>query len=121
MFGRTKYNYGSHYSITSGKFTVPKTGLYLVTVKIYGRKHNADHHVKIQRGNSIVRLTRTFAEDSNDSDGRIMGSTVVVETFNQGEKLWVEPFFTGSETIFGSDSFHVMFSRFGVTLLSTIT
>ncbi len=88
-------------------------------MKIYAREHDADHHIKVQNSYRTVELSRTWAEDSNDSDGRIMGSTVVVEKFNQGEKLWVEPKFTGSESIFGKSD-DKMLSWFGVTLLSKV-
>ncbi len=116
MFNRTRYNYGSHYSTRTGKFTAPVTGLYLITSQLNGRKNTAQYHLRVD-GNPV---TYTDEEDEQDSDGHVMGYTTVVLKLNAGQQVWIYPHFGGSDTVLGCYGAQ-MFSWFGAHLLETVS
>ena len=45
IFDLVKYNNGGHYSSTTGKFTAPENGYYLITAQILGANKNAVHQL----------------------------------------------------------------------------
>ena len=116
MFDQTRYNYGSHYSTSTGKFTAPVTGLYLITSKLYGIKNRADYWLRVN-GNAV---TYTDEFDEQDSDGRVMGYNTVVLKLNAGQQVWIDPYFSGSDAMNGS-SYLGMQSWFGAHLLKTLS
>ncbi len=123
VWDRTKYNYGSHYNTSNGKFSVPVTGLYLVNIQIVGATHNADYCLNVHNGNTQRSITRSSHINYGDNDGIVTGTTSVVLELNQGNQLYIiVPTFTGSDAIYGNHGDHdMMNSYFSATLLSTIT
>ena len=111
VFDRTKYNYGSHYSTSSGKFTAPVTGLYLITSQLFGRKNIANYWLTVD-GDYV-----TFINERNGqgNDGDVMGYTNVVLKLNAGQQLWIDPAFISTDAVLGTIS-----SWFGAHLLKTL-
>ncbi len=116
VFDSTKYNYGSHYSTSTGKFTAPVSGMYLITSQLQGRKNSAEYRLWVDGNNSV---TFTFERDRQDSDGHVMGYTTIVLKLNAGQQVWIDPYFSGSNTLSGSATFS-MLSYFGAHLLETV-
>ncbi len=115
VFDRTKYNYGSYYSTRTGKFTAPVSGLYLITSQLYGRQNTAEYFLRVNG----VDVTYANEVDEQDSDDRVMGQTTVVLKLNAGQQVWIDPNFSGSDTIGGTSTNH-MSSYFGAHLLKAV-
>ncbi len=122
VFDQTKYNYGSHYSTSSGKFSAPVTGLYLVTVQMVGTNHTSDYWLNVHNGIRGEAITRSPHINYVDSDGVTTATTSVVVKLTQGHHLYVLPAFTGSNVIYGNSmDYDMMGSFFSAILLSKTT
>ncbi len=121
VFDVTKYNYGSGYSTSTGKFRAPVTGLYQVTVQLRTLNGDAQHFLIVDG----KRVTLTDEFDTNPSKAanghsykHIVGATDIILKLAKGEQLWVEP---DLRLLSGSRDTNGMFSWFGATLLTTIS
>ena len=54
VFDQTGYNYGSHYSTSTGRFTAPVTGLYLITSQLRGKKYSAAYFLRVDVGRWVT-------------------------------------------------------------------
>ncbi len=113
IFDGTKYNYGSGYSIFTGKFLTPITGLYPVTVHLTARNGDPEHYLRVD-GKRVLLSNEHDFNNSNDND-IIVGSTEITLELDKGQELWVKPHLT---QLRGYKSGHGMFSWFGATLLA---
>ena len=119
VFDRTRYNYGSHYSTRTGKFTAPVTALYLITSHLRGTKNRADYSLMVDG----VDVTYTSDKNAQDSDGHVIGHTNIVLKLNVGQQFWIDPKFSGSDTVAGiyANSHPPIYSWFGAHLLKTVS
>ena len=92
-------NDGNHYNIFTGIFTVPQTGVYLLTYNIGAEHNNHWTQVRLMVNNrpiadAIVQVTGTQQKVS-------AGSTALIK-LNQGESVWLENSQRDSEVMSGS-------------------
>ncbi len=120
VFDNTKYNYGSGYSTSSGKFQAPISGMYQVNVHLTCRTGDVEYYLKVD-GERV-----TFNDEYNKNiDNRnktrddIVGETSINLKLAKNEQLWVEPGFNGKLTGYRGD--RGMYSWFGATLLTPIS
>ncbi len=106
-FDQVVYDYGNNYNPATGEYTVPRDGLYLVHVRVYGADNNAGHFITVN-GVSV-----TFARVYDPDDLYQSASTSIVLHLLSGQQVAVEPGFSG--TISGSTS--IMWTSFAITLL----
>ncbi len=115
VFNGIKYNYGLGYSINSGKFIAPITGLYQITVQVNTKSGDAEHALIVDG----KRMVFTDEYDTNNENGGtwVVGATDIIFQLDKGQQLWVEPHFKGTFRGF-SETWGIM-SWFGATLLNT--
>ncbi len=107
IFDREEYDFGNNYNTRTGVYTVPYSGLYLIHVRVYGRDKDAGHYIRVD-GDDV---TYTSAYDPDHSSQS--GSTSIVLHLVAGQKVTVDPHFTG--TIHGGTDW--MSTSFGATFL----
>ena len=107
IFDREKYDYGNNYNTSTGIYTVPYNGLYLIHARVYGTDKDAGHSITVD-GDAV---TYTYGHDPDYQDQS--ASTSVVLHLQAGQEVAVNPSFSG--TVYGSTGF--MVTSFGATLL----
>ena len=106
-FDTEEYDNGNNYSPSTGTYTVPYDGHYLIHAWLYAYNNDASHYVKVN-GDAI-----TWYKGYDDGTSAQSATTSVVLHLLAGQQITVIPDFTG--TISGSTS--TMNSAFGMTLL----
>ena len=110
-FDKVEYDEYNNYEPSTGVYTVPFSGKYLVQARLYVKSGDADHFINVN-GKHVARTP--MSDSSEGWYGNVVSSTSVVLHLLQGQQLTVEPFFPTS-TIFGHADY--MQSSFGATLL----
>ncbi len=106
-FNTEEYDYGNNYNPSTGIYTVPYDGLYLIHARVYSGDGDALHSINVD-GDEIT-YTREY-----DPDWTLQAaSTSITLHLLAGQEVGVDPWFTGA--IIGDPS--VMQSSFGMTLL----
>lgn len=111
VFDRTRYNYGSHYSTSTGKFKVPVTGLYIITAHIYGINEYPSYRLMVD---NVITIWARGARDGN-----LVGYTNVILNLSVGQEVWIRPMLSGIDIIYGYNLDGGMNTYFGAYLLST--
>ncbi len=107
VFDKEEYDYGNNYNNRTGVYTVPYSGLYLIHARVYGWDNKAHHYIRVD-GESV-----TYTYKSDPDYNSQAGSTSVVLHLLAGQKVTVDPGFSG--TIDGRTGW--MGTTFGATLL----
>ena len=108
VFDKEEYDYGNNYNTSTGVYTVPYSGLYLIHVRVYGLNKSATHLIRVD-GDTV---TYTYEQDP---DHRYQtGSTSIVLHLLAGQEVTVDPHFSGY-IIRGDTSW--MYTSFGTTFL----
>ena len=105
-FDTEVYDYGDNYNTSSGIYTVPYNGSYLIHVRVQGWGLNSVHNIMVD-GHALIH---TWAYDPGSWQ---TSSTSIVLHLVVAQELAVEPYSSG--TIGGWD--HMMYTTFGVTLI----
>ena len=92
-------NEGNHYNTFTGIFTVPQTGVYLITFSFGVRSNNDLTHVRLMVNNREIvdaagQVTGTFQRSSS--------SNTAIIKLNQGESVWLENEVNDSEVMGGT-------------------
>ena len=102
-----EYDYGNNYNPTTGVYTVPRDGLYVVHARVRGRDKTASHFI-------MVNGTRvTYTREHDPDDEHPSGSTSIILHLLLGQEVTVEPNFTG--TVAGNAAY--MSTSFGAILI----
>ncbi len=117
VFDKTRYNYGKHYSTSSGKYTAPSSGQYLLTVNLYttGTANVGSHFIVIDGA------VATYIREQPGTASYRMGITTIVLTLSAGQSIWVTPQFgVGGNNIHGAsvNAGAYLYSWFAVSVLS---
>ena len=91
-------NDGNHYNSFTGIFTVPETGVYLLTFSFGVRDINDVTHIRLVVNN---REIVDAAGEVTGTSQRSSSSNTAIIKLNQGESVWLESIVTDSEVISG--------------------
>ncbi len=108
VFDAEKYDYGNNYNMTTGVYTVPYGGLYLIHARVYGANKIASHHILVD--GDYVTYTRGYEPNGYSHQS---ASTSIVLHLLAGQEVTVYPDFR--ERIIGNT--YEMRTSFGATLL----
>ena len=104
-------NDGNHYNAFTGTFTVPQTGVYLLTFNFDIWTSYGSTRVRLVVNNrEIVDATGTVKASSKDL---MSGNTAIIK-LNQGESVWLENELNNGEVVSGS---HYRWTTFSGVLL----
>ena len=107
-------NDGNAYSPYTGAFTVPETGVYLLTMSINAFHNGHKNHVKLVSNNRNIVDAIVWVVDS---DHHVMGGNTAIVRLNSGEKIWLEIYSNGGSELYSKGDYRwVTFS--GVLLYS---
>ena len=110
-FDTEVYDDGDNYDPSTGIYTVPYDGYYLIHARVYGKVSNdGSHHIMVD-GNKKT-FTRESDPDTTGSAPYQAGSTSITLHLLAGQEVAVDPYFDG--TVAGAG---YMATTFGVTLL----
>ena len=104
-------NDGNHYSSFTGIFTVPQTGVYLLTFNFSAEHANDWTQVRLKVNN---RETVDAAAQVTGSLQRVSAGNTAIIKLNQGEYVWLESQVDDSEVMKGS---HYRWTTFSGVLL----
>ncbi len=107
-FDTAVYDYGNNYDPSTGIYTVPYNGLYLIQSHINGLDHSATHYIKVDG---------EFTTYSRGYDGDYIfeeASTTIVLHLQSGQEVGVDPGFSGRVDGYGPVAIR---TYFGATLL----
>ncbi len=107
VFDKEKYDYGNNYNTTTGVYTVPYDGLYLIHARVYGLDNQASHYIQVN-GDAV-----TYTNEHDPDYSYHTASTSIVLHLLAGQEVDVDPLFSG--TMWGTAN--VMGTSFGATLL----
>ncbi len=102
-----EYDYGNNYNPTTGVYSVPRDGLYVVHARVRGRVKTASHFIMVNG----ARVTYTREHDPDDQHPS--GSTSIILHLMSGDEVSVDPNFQW--TVAGNTAY--MSTSFGATLL----
>ncbi len=108
-FDMVQYNAGNNYNPETGIFTVPISGSYLITARVYGSSYNAGHWIKIDKLRAL--LTANYDPDVKLASA----STTIVLHLQKGQELSVDSTGSGSTLLAGWRGYEK--SSFGANLL----
>ena len=103
-FDLEEYDYGDNYDPSTGIYTVPLDGLYLIHARVYGKNNDADHFIRVD--GSIVTYTKRTDPDESFQHA----STTIVLHLLAGQQVAVDPDFYNN--VWGNKA-----SSFGAALL----
>lgn len=89
---RILLNDGNGYNIFTGVFTVPISGVYLLTFTLDNKDQPRRTHVKLVVDDREIVAAMVFPTAS----GEDMGGNIAITRLNQGESLWLESFHNDS-------------------------
>ncbi len=101
------YDYGDNYNPSTGIYTVPYNGSYLIHARVYGRHKYASHYIRVD-GDDV-----TYAFEHDPVWEYQSTSTSVTLPLVAGQKVVVVAWFDG--TLTGSADY--MATSFGATLI----
>ncbi len=107
VFDAEKYDYSNNYNTATGVYTVPYSGLYLIHARVYGMDKSASHYIRVD-GDDV-----TYTYEYDPDDIWQTGSTSIVLHLVAGQKVTVDPTFSGTIWGYTGD----MRTTFGATLL----
>ena len=110
-FDAVEYDENNNYDPSTGVYTVPFSGKYLVQSRLYVKSGDADHFINVN-GKHVARTPKV--DSSEGWSGAVVSSTSVVLHLLQGQKITVDPYFPTS-TLYGNAEY--LLSSFGATLL----
>ena len=91
-------NDGNAYSKFTGAFTVPETGVYLITFTFDVYDHARYEGIQLVVNNR--NIVDAIAEGNNDKHA--MGGNTVILQLTQGEKVWLESYYSSDGEIVSS-------------------
>ena len=103
-------NDGNVYSPYTGTFTVPETGVYLLTFSIAAATLSDRTHVKLVSNNRNIVDAIAYVRDSWH---HVMGGNTAIVSLNSGEKVWLEIYDTAGVQLYSKTDYRwVTFSGF---------
>ncbi len=102
-----EYDYGDNYNPSTGIYTIPYDGVYLIHARVYGYDMAAHHVI------SVDGAWVTYTAEYDDYYSNQSASTSVVLELRAGQEVTIYPGF--STTIVGQSDY--MRTSFGGTLL----
>ncbi len=106
-FDTEEYDYGNNYNPSTGIYTVPLDGLYLIHARVYGADNWAAHIIKVDTDG----VTYSLAYDPDYIYQQ--ATTSIVLHLLAGQEVTVDPAFSG--TVGGDPGY--MRTSFGASLL----
>ncbi len=85
-----EYDYGNNYNPTTGVYTVPRDGLYVVHARVRGRDNTASHYIRVNGAPA------TYTREHDPDDEHPSGSTSIILHLLLGQEVAVDPQFTGT-------------------------
>ncbi len=108
-FDTEVYDDGDNYDPSTGIYTVPHDGFYLIHVRVYGKASNfANHYIMVDG----VKKTYTRKNDPDTEAAYQAGSTSITLHLLAGQEVAVDPYIDG--TVAGAG---YMATTFGATLI----
>ncbi len=107
LFDTEAYDYGDNYNPSTGKYTVPYNGTYLIHARVYGWDNYASHNIMVDGDD--VAYTKEY---DNDEMAQASSTSIVLHLVAE-QAVTVDPEFTG--TIRGALTY--MGTSFGATML----
>ena len=90
-------NDGNAYSAYSGTFTVPQSGVYLLTFSIAAYSLHAQTNVKLVSNNRNIVDAIVWVKDSSH---HVMGGNTAIVRLNSAEKVWLEIYSKGGVQLY---------------------
>ncbi|XP_067670224.1 adventurous-gliding motility protein Z-like [Haliotis asinina] len=87
-FNKTRYNAGSAFNTSTGKFSAPESGTYMFWTKLEMVETNTYMNVYIMKSGRVPMAGGYVATDANIYVAD--GSAVAVDHLSKGEEVWVE-------------------------------
>ena len=110
-FEHEESNVGSHFSMSTDKFTCQIPGTYVFMFTIFVNNDSHDPCIELVDDNRLITRTSIYTASDSSTYNNHQHSISAIVQLSTGNQVWLK-FCTNGEQVFGSDGKYTSFSGF---------